>query len=211
MKEGKMKKGKKKALIITVIVIAAFAVSGAVAFAVSGISDIEKHFLGFRTAQTESAVQKGDMTQEQADEYLGKLSERMEENETDAVPPLRGGEKGKRGPKGPNALAIYAELSGTSVDELREACKDGEVTVFALADEAGLLDELKAAMIDDAQARIDQLLADGKIDDAKAAELKEAAEEKISAITADTQPQMRRGPGKGADGDAGGAQGPKQD
>jgi polyhydroxyalkanoate synthesis regulator phasin len=191
-----MKKGKKKALIITVIVVVVFAVSGVVAFAATNISDIEKLYLAFRSAQAESAVDKGDMTAEDAQEYLSNLTDRVEEDETDAVPPLRGGENGKRPMMGPDALEMYAEVSGTSVDDIKADCEAAETSVFALADEAGLLDELKAAMIEDAQARIDEMLADGKIDAEKAEEMKEDATEAINAITAETRPPIQNGPGQ---------------
>lgn len=189
-----------KAIIITVIVVSVFAVTGAVALAASNISDLENLYLAFRSAQVESAVSNGDMTADEAEDYIDNLTERMEASESDAVPPLRGGrENGMRagGPIGPNALELYADISGTSIDDIRDACEDGNTTVFALADEAGLLDELKAAMIADGNERIDQLLADGRISQDQADQMKENNEEHINAITADSETPIQQGPMQG--------------
>jgi len=194
-----MDKKSKKALIITVIVVAVLAISGTVAIAASNISDIEELYLAFRTAQVEASVNSGDMTADEAEDYLSGLNERLEEDESDAVPPLKGGDRssaqrgsgGMKGAAGMNAADIYAEISGQSADEIMEACKDGETTVYAMADEAGMLDELKAAMIEDSNARIDEQLSEGNITEEQAAQMKEKAEETISAITADSQGMMR--------------------
>lgn len=175
----------KKAVIITVIVAAVFAVSGAVALAASNISDLEDLYLAFRTAQVEKAVDDGNMTSDDAQNYLSNLTNRMETDETDAVPPLRGGGRGfGMGAPRSNPVELYSQISGLSVDEIREAC-NGESSVYAIADEAGLLDELKAAMIKDANAKIDGLVEDGRITEDKATEMKVDSEEAINAITAD--------------------------
>lgn len=191
---------KRKALIITVIVAAVFAVSGVVALAASNISNLEDLYLAFRTAQVEKAVNDGEMTSDDAQTYLTNLTERMEADETDAVPPLRGGGTGfGMGAPRTNPVELYSQISGLSADEIREAC-NGESSVYAIADEAGLLDELKAAMIEDANAKIDELVADGRITDDKADELKANSEEKINSITAESMPPMqglRPGQGQG--------------
>lgn len=190
---------KRKAVIITVIVAAVFAVSGAVALAASNISNLEDLYLAFRTAQVEKAVDNGEMTSDDAQTYLGNLTDRMEADETDAVPPLRGGERGfGMGAPRTNAVELYSQISGLSIYEIREAC-NGESSVYAIADEAGLLDELKAAMIQDANAKIDGLVEDGRITEDKATEMKADSDEAINAITAETMPPIMQGlrPGQG--------------
>lgn len=183
-----MKPRTKKTIFITVIVAAVFAVSGVVAFASStNISSLEDLYLTFRTAQVEKAVDNGDMTSDDAQAYLDKLTERMEVDETDAVPPLRGQAKGGGmiAPK-TSMVELYSEVSGLSVDEVKDACSD-DTSIFAIADKAGLLDGLKAVMIEQANERIDEFVANGRITEDKATELKAASEEKINSITADTK------------------------
>jgi len=193
----------KKTILIVVVTVLVLAATSAVAFAATNTSQIEDLFLAFRTAQAEKAVAEGAITQEEADEMLGKISERMAEDETDAVPPLqgKGGRGGMMGGKmGGNPLELYAEMTGIDADTLRETLQSDETTLFAYADEQGKLDELKAAMIDEANAQIDQAVEDGKMDADKAAEMKENAAEKIDGITADTE--MPMGPG-GPNGEGG--------
>lgn len=193
-----MKPRSKKTILITVIVAAVFAISGAVALAASNISGLEDLYLAFRTAQVEKAVDNGEMTSDDAQTYLTNLTERMEADETDAVPPLRGTGKGLgMGAPRSNMLELYSEVSGLSIDEIKDACN--ETSIFAIADEADLLDELKAAMIEDANERIDQFVADGRITEDKATELKANSQEKINSITADTMPPVKEGtrPGMG--------------
>lgn len=179
---------KKRVVLIVAVSVLVLAFSGAVVYAGSGISSIEELFYAFRSAQTQAAVESGDMTQGEADEYLGGLTSRMEEDENDAVPPLKGrGNQGGKGKMQPGHIVnLYAGISGLTEDEICEALKEGDVSLFAMADDAGLLDELKAAMIEDANANIDEMVDSGKMDADRAAEIKEKTAETINAITADT-------------------------
>lgn len=191
---------KKKTLMIAVVSILVLAFSSAVAYATTNTSEIEDLYKAFRSAQVESAVENGQMTQDEADEYLSNLTARMEADEKDAVPPLNG-RKGALGMKrGKNCIDLYAELSGKTADELIQTLKESKTSVFAIADEAGLLDGLKEAMLNDAYANIDQALENGRIDQEKADEMKTRAEERISAITADTKMPAPRAGGRGPQG-----------
>lgn len=194
-----MKKTIKRGVMISVIVVLVFALSTVVAFAATNTSSIEELFMAFRSAQVDAAVQSGDMTSEEGDDYLTNLTEKMEESETDAVPPLnmKGGMSGmKDGERGMDGMGathlgdaadLYADVSGMSADDIQNALKEGDMTIFRMADDAELLHELKAAMLDASEARIDEMLEAGKITDKQAADMSAKAEETISAITADTQ------------------------
>lgn len=187
----------KKTVIITIIIAAVFVVSGTVALAASNISNLEDLYLAFRTAQVNEAVEDGNMTTNEAETYLNNLTDRMDTDETDAVPPLRGGGRGfGMGAPRANAVELYSQISGLSIDEIRETC-DGESSVYAIADEAGLLDQLKAAMIKDANLRIDILVEDGRITEEQAAEMKADSEESISSISAETVTPRMQGPRAG--------------
>lgn len=185
---------KKKTLMIAVVSVLVLAFSSAVAYAATNTSEIEDLYMAFRSAQVESAVENGKMTQDEANEYLANLTARMEADEKDAVPPLNG-RRGELGMKlGKNFIDLYAELSGKTTDELIQTLKEDKTSIFAMANESGLLDKLKEVMLNDTYANIDHALENGRIDQEKADEMKARAEEKISAITADTKiPALRPG------------------
>ena len=204
-----MKKTAKKGILISLIVVLVFSLSTVVAFAATNTSSVEELFLAFRTAQVDAAVESGEMTAEQGDAYLDNLTTAMEESEDDAVPPLnmKGGDRGMDGVGAArlgDAVALYADVSGVSVDDIRAALQEDGTTIFQLADDAELLDELKAAMLDASEARIYAMLEDRKITDDQAADMKAKAEETISGITADTQMGSQGGGMGGGPGRQGG-------
>lgn len=190
-----MMKKSTKIILIAAVTIVTLAASTVVAFAATGTSNIEDLFYAFRSAQTEEAVANGDMTQDEADQYLGNLLDQMQADDKDAVPPLRGygnafGQMGNM-PYG-NVIELYAGISGQDADAIRDALCSSDTTIYAMADESGDLDALKAAMLEDAVTRIDELVDADRIDAERAAALKADVTESINTITADTQ--MDRGP-----------------
>ena len=211
----KTTKTKKTILIVGVSVLVLILTAGVV-LAATNTSKIEKLYYEFRDEQVNGAVDSGDMTQEQADTYLEKLSERMDEDEKDAVPPIGSDRRqDRRAAMRRSTLKLYAEISGQEAEEIIETLKEEEISLFKMADDAGLLDELKEAMIEDAFAHIDQKVEDGKLDADKAEEIKAEVEERINAITADTKPPIGKniggnGGAKGG-GPRDGGQGPCND
>ena len=185
-----MSKTKKTILIVSVSLLV-LALSATAAYAAVNISNVEQQFLEFRSAQAEQAVENGDMTQDQADSYLENLTERMETDETDAVPPI-GSERrmGARPDVRQRTLTIYSEVSGQDVDEIIDTLRDADITLFALADQEGLLGEFKVALLSDAYEHIDQMLADGRMDADEAAAAKDRVEQSIMTIDPDSGEEL---------------------
>lgn len=90
------------------------------------------------------------------------------------------GRRGFRGFGHPQAgLETVAEVLGMSTEELQSALQDGQ-SISEIAGEN--LPAVTQALVDDATSRIDQALADGRIDAGQAADAKVAAAERIDAM-----------------------------
>lgn len=95
---------------------------------------------------------------------------------------------GKRGPH----LEAAASFLGTTVEDLRTRLQGGETLAQIAGDRsAALIDHLVAA----AGARIDEAVAAGKLDAAKAAEMKTKTAERITTMVNEGKPAG--GPGRG--------------
>lgn len=70
-----------KKIVISVLAVA-FLLMGTVAFATS-LTDEQKEFFDFRADRVDSMVQDGRITQDQADEYLNDLEQKLTDGECD--------------------------------------------------------------------------------------------------------------------------------
>jgi polyhydroxyalkanoate synthesis regulator phasin len=139
----------------------------------------------------DQAVEDGRLTEEQGQE----LKERLESGDT---PLLFGGfgfpGHGHFGHFGPFAdLGTAASYLGSTEAELRSELADGKTLAEIAKAEGKSVDGLVQALVEEATARIDQAVADGKLTQARANELKEDLEERIT----DFVNGELRGPGPG--------------
>lgn len=140
---------------------------------------------GARVAQVEQALEDGELTQEQAD----AAKEAIESGEARGFGPgfgHRGGGFGhdrsldRRG-GGPTLDAAAAYL-GLSQDELRTELRSGKSLATIAGDEGKSVDGLKAAMLEDATAKLDEALAAGRITEEQKAALAERLPALIDGI-----------------------------
>ena len=94
-------------------------------------------------------------------------------------------------------LGAAAEAIGITVDELREALRDGQT----IADVAEANDVDVQAVVDalvaQRETKIDELVADGRIDEERAAALKETLPDRVTAMVNGERPAGFGGPGHG--------------
>lgn len=89
-------------------------------------------------------------------------------------------------------LDAAAEVLGLSEEDLRTALKDGS-TLAQVAETQGVaVDDVVAALVADAETRIDEAVADGQIDAERAAELKAELTERITQRVTEGRPEGGR-------------------
>ncbi len=124
-------------------------------------------------------LEAGKITSEQYDERLGQLSERIDD-EKFFTPrrPRQGQGNGSRAKHN-----VILEATGLSTEELQELCQElreeGQ-TLYDYLVEEDLLDEVKAAIMENAEEALDQLLENGKLTSEQYAERLEQLTEKIN-------------------------------
>ena len=109
------------------------------------------------------------------------------------------------GGEGDSPVAVLAELTGLSVEDIHAAQLEGK-SLADIAEENGIaVDDLVAALVEQRTARIDELLADGRITEEQATAMKEQTASRVEAIVTRTEPGpgfgAHRGPGRGPRGD----------
>jgi hypothetical protein len=127
------------------------------------------------TDHVDEAVEEGRLSEEEG--------ERLKERIDSGVVPFFGG-FGERGPwlgadPGLESAASYLELSET---DLRERLRDGETLAEIAEDEGKSVDGLVDALVADASERIDDAVADGRLDEERAARLKAELEEHVREL-----------------------------
>jgi len=88
------------------------------------------------------------------------------------------------------AAEVVTETLGLTNEELRDAFEDGKSLAGIAADQGVPVEDLKAAMMAEAQERLDQAVADERIDAERAAEIEEKLSEHIEEA-------IHRTPGEG--------------
>lgn len=146
---------------------------------IAGIAVVAGGFFAGTLIDTETAVAQEDATttvapDQDARPEDGRFGER------------RGPER--RGPFG-EMIEAAVEYLGMTPEELREALADGGV----LADLTDDVDGLVAALVESAQAGLDEAVADGKIDAERAAEISENLEDRVTEFvtTAHERPERQ--------------------
>ncbi len=111
----------------------------------------------------------------------------------------RGGRFGG-GPRGGGGGGdVLTDLTGLEHDAIREALADGS-TIADLLDEAGVtVDDFVAASLAQVEARLDEAVANGRIDEDAAAQRLADAEERLTAL-ANGEMELGDGEGRGGRG-----------
>jgi len=164
-----------------------------------GTDELEQAIRDARSDEIDAAVERGDLTPEEAE----RLKERLDEIPGDAPfgpgpkrhkedfgfwfggPPRGGGHKPFLAP----ALGLFqageriAEFLGISEEQLREELAAEGATLATVAEAHGKSrDELKAFLEGEARARLDELVADGHIEQAAADKMLERFREHLDAV-----------------------------
>lgn len=155
-----LRRAKWIALIVTVILCGTMTT----AFAEGNMSTIEQKWLDFQRAVVDQQVKDGDMSRSQADGYLTSLEKNLRDSKEDVIYGFfkdklhQGGrEHGKR------AAETYGKLTNRSAEDVMKLCKDGNMTVWQLAQKEGKLDMLKEAVMKDKTEKLDKLVKEGRI------------------------------------------------
>jgi len=178
---------------ITVLVVASLAMSGIALAQTDESTDEASQNVVTRIAERlQSLVDDGTITADQAEAVAETLA--------DGPRP-----KGPRGHhRGPNFGAI-AEFLGMEREEFREALQEYDTLADLAAANGSSGTELTDFLVDKAEERLDQAVADGKIDQADADEKLADASEKIAEMVNSEIPDIagqggRCRPGRGGPG-----------
>jgi hypothetical protein len=151
---------------------------------------------GARLDQVEQALKDGEITQEQAD----AAKQAIESGEGRGFGPGHRGFKGgfggghgfgHHGHRG-GSLEAAADYLGLSQDELRTGLRGGKSLATIAGEEGTSVDGLKAAMVKDASAKLDEAVADGRITEEQKASLAERLSEMVDRLV-DRTPRDRGG------------------
>jgi len=141
-------------------------------------------------------VAAGELTQEEADERLAGLDERIAEK-VNATP----GEGGRRGQRGFRNSEAVAESLGVTTDQLREARQAGQSLADVAAAQGVSVDTVVAAVVDSVEAHLAEEVAEGDLTqeeaDERLATAEERAAEKVDAVPGEGGPQGVRGGRRG--------------
>ena len=149
--------------------------------------------LGVASAEDAATTDDTSVTAESDSADRGKSDAKGDRSERKAE------RKAERTERKAERKAALAEVLGVSVEELEEA-RDQDKSLAEIAEENGVAQKtLVAAIVEKAQTRIDEAVADGKIDADKAAEKKEGLAEKVEERV-DTKPSERPEKGHGRKG-----------
>ena len=147
-------------------------------------------------SRIDEKVAAGEITQEEADERLAGLDERVTEK-VDATP----GEGGRRGLRGVRNSGAVAESLGVTTDELREAREAGQSLADVAAAQGVSVDTVVAAIVDSVEAHLAEEVAEGDLTqeeaDERLASAEERAAEKVDAVPGEAGPQGARGGRRG--------------
>lgn len=147
------------------------------------VDDLTASLVAAASERIDEAVADGKLDADEAAERKAGLEERVAEM-VNRVPEEGFGERGGRRGHGGflrGGLDTIEETLGLSAEEIRAGFADGK-TLADLAAEAGVsTDDLADALVAQATERLDEAVADGKLDEDRAATAKEQLEERIDA------------------------------
>lgn len=131
------------------------------------------------TEQIDEKVADGDLTEERAAELKADLPERMTELVNREGPPFRA-HRFHRGFHFGVRLEVVADAIGITLDQLEDGLQDGQ-SIAAIAEANDVdVEDLIDTLVADATSRIDEKVADGDLDEERAAEMKDGLEDRIT-------------------------------
>jgi hypothetical protein len=149
------------------------------------LADVKDSLIAPMIERIQQAVEDGRLTQEEADEQIEQMEERLLEGlETGSWFSM--GHGGSRGPGGAQS-ELLADALGMTAEEVREALADGQ-TIAELVEAQGvaledLVDALMAPMIE----RIEQAVEDGRLTQDEADEqIEQMAERQLEGLESGT-------------------------
>ncbi|HEX6032415.1 MAG TPA: hypothetical protein VFY90_13365 [Tepidiformaceae bacterium] len=153
-------------------------------------------------SKLDARVAGGAITQDQADQAYARIEQRLPEF-MDSTHHLGGHHLGGRILRGlQNMLGSAADVLGLQPSDLAQRLRGGE-TVATIAGEQGVpVDTVIDAIVADADARIDQAVANGKIDQARADQVKSKLQERVTTFV--NEGPRRRHDGAAMQGNHGG-------
>ncbi|MCJ7673079.1 MAG: hypothetical protein MUP67_13705 [Acidimicrobiia bacterium] len=142
------------------------------------------------TAKIDQKVADGDIDEAKATEIKANLTERITQRVNEGRP--AGGPEG-RGHKRPS-LEAAAKALNLSEDELKTKLKDGGQTIAEVAEAQNVdVQTVIDAMVADATTHIDEAVKEGKIDEAKATEIKANLKDRITKLVNEGPPARGEG------------------
>lgn len=143
-------------------------------------SEAKQQALDALEAKLDEAVANGRITQEQADERLAEASTKIDEflgsKPGDRLPGDGHGRPGARGIGG-HVLETIAGVLGTDVETLKGELASGKTVAEIAGDQTQAVID---ALVAEANAKIDEAVANGRITEEKASEMKARIEEAVT-------------------------------
>jgi ribosomal protein S20 len=165
------------------------------------VEDLTDALVAAATERIDEAVAEGRLDADEAEERKADLEERIGEMVTRVPPEDLGERNGRRGPRGPLAggIEVLEDVLGLSAEEIRAGLDEGK-TLSEIAEEQGVpVDDMADALVAAATERIDEAVAEGRLDEDRAAQAKEHLGEMIDRAVEAEPFALGRGVGR-ADG-----------
>lgn len=151
------------------------------------------------TERIDQAVADGDLDAEEAEERKAGLEERIGEM-INREPGENFGERGRRGHRGAGVLRggldAVEETLGLTAEEIQAGLAEGKTLADLAADQGISVDDLADALVAQATERLDAAVADGTIDEDRAASAAEQLEERIDQMIEAEPFSLGRGVGR---------------
>lgn len=183
---------------ITVLVVAALTMSG------------------IALAQTDESTDETTVNENAVAKIVEKLQGLVDDgtisaDQAQAVAEALADEVHPGGHRGPRGFGQIAEFLGMEAEDFRAALQEYDTLADLAAANGSSADELIDFLVSQAEERIAQAVADGKIDQAEADEKLAEIEERVTTLVNSEIPEPgdrpgRRGPGGGEEGGFGGPQ-----
>lgn len=155
---------KRKGVLIVALALILVLCAGTAAMAAAGsISRIESKWLDLHKLVMRQMVKEGRITQEQADEQLAQMKERLGASSKDDV--YRRMSHGMEMRCGFMDIMVdaWAQVTGEDPAEIMKTCREDGTTVWQLAKDADRLDEWKQKITEISAEKLDTLVQEGRI------------------------------------------------
>lgn len=173
---------KKGAIILTILALSVAIAIPAVVSAAGITTDRPSALLTYCQELIQGLVDGGKLAQADADTAIGALDTKAAEIESN-----RDKQKGlnSAGHLGGLSQAAIASIIGVSEDKIESQLADG-VTIWKIASDAGKLDALKTAILDQAKKQLADLVTNGKLTQTESYTQLAELQTKVEALTADS-------------------------